>query len=230
MTEEEEHATTLLGIVELLKSGTVFFVDPGSTKFPDACLQAYDDAGIRAIIGECVSDQEAPFPPAPVHDERRREAHGPRFSASGRGASRAGSRRGPCRSRRRRAAPISCALSRVSRTSTQTFLTLHHGSGPQARKDYQARHGKTPTEYSSRSGCSGRTWCFAHSLGVDDAEIECLARTRHEGRHVFRCRREGRPRGAEHGRMAGASGQGRESRARLRLAQQLEPSGHRAPQ
>src|SRR5499433_995647 len=62
MTEEEEHATTLLGLVELLKSGTVCFVDPGSTKFPDACLQAYDDAGIRVIIGECVSDQDAPFP------------------------------------------------------------------------------------------------------------------------------------------------------------------------
>src|SRR5207249_1960353 len=62
MTEEEEHATTLLGLVELLKSGTVCFVDPGSTKFPDACLQAYEDAGIRVILGECVSDQEAPFP------------------------------------------------------------------------------------------------------------------------------------------------------------------------
>ena len=48
MTEEEEHATTLLGLVELLKSGTVCFVDPGSTKFPDACLQAYDDAAAPA--------------------------------------------------------------------------------------------------------------------------------------------------------------------------------------
>ena len=52
MTEEEEHATTLLGLVELLKSGTVCFVDPGSTKFPDACLQAYTDAGIRVMLGE----------------------------------------------------------------------------------------------------------------------------------------------------------------------------------
>ena len=62
MTEEEEHASTLLGLVELLKNGTVAFVDPGSTKFPDACLQAYEDAGIRVILGECVTDQEAPFP------------------------------------------------------------------------------------------------------------------------------------------------------------------------
>src|SRR2546427_3085008 len=62
MTEEEEYHTTLLGLVELLKNGTVCFVDPGSTKFPDACLQAYTDAGIRVILGECVTDREAPFP------------------------------------------------------------------------------------------------------------------------------------------------------------------------
>src|SRR5215472_16494933 len=47
--------------LELLKSGTTCFLDPGSTKFPDACLQAYQDAGIRAILGECVTDQESPW-------------------------------------------------------------------------------------------------------------------------------------------------------------------------
>src|SRR5207249_2340943 len=34
MTEEEEYYTSLLAIVELVKNGTVCFVDPGSTKFP----------------------------------------------------------------------------------------------------------------------------------------------------------------------------------------------------
>src|SRR5262249_10010746 len=62
MTEEEEYASSLLGIVEMLRNGTVCFVDPGSTKFPDACLQAYEDSGIRVILGECVTDREAPFP------------------------------------------------------------------------------------------------------------------------------------------------------------------------
>ena len=45
MTEEEEYLTTLLGIVELLKNGTTCFLDPGTTRFPDACLQAYQDSG-----------------------------------------------------------------------------------------------------------------------------------------------------------------------------------------
>src|SRR5207237_5825961 len=61
MTEDEEYQTSLLALLELVRSGTVCLVDPGSTKFPDACLQAYDDSGVRVILGECVSDREAPF-------------------------------------------------------------------------------------------------------------------------------------------------------------------------
>src|SRR5215207_8222429 len=61
MTEEEEYATTLLGLLELVKNGNVCFLDPGSTKFPDACLQAYQDAGIRVVTGECVIDRDSPL-------------------------------------------------------------------------------------------------------------------------------------------------------------------------
>jgi 5-methylthioadenosine/S-adenosylhomocysteine deaminase len=61
MTEDEEYHTTLLGLVELVRNGTVCFLDPGSTKFPDACLQAYEDAGIRVVLGDCVTDQPAPW-------------------------------------------------------------------------------------------------------------------------------------------------------------------------
>jgi 5-methylthioadenosine/S-adenosylhomocysteine deaminase len=200
MTEEEEHATTLLGLVELLKSGTVCFVDPGSTKFPDACLQAYDDAGIRVIIGECVSDQEAPFPL-------------PRYAtneAVNRTAAFLGKWQGRLDGRIKAWAmpfsPETCSadlLRAVKEVADeqQTFLTLHHGSGPQVRKDYQTRHGKTPTEYLESIGVLGPNVVLAHSLGVDDAEIDCLART---GTNVAMCPVTAAKGGrgvAEHGRM-----------------------------
>ena len=51
MTEEEEYHTSLLAIVELFKNGNTCFVDPGSTKYPDACMQAYEDSGCRIILG-----------------------------------------------------------------------------------------------------------------------------------------------------------------------------------
>ncbi len=56
MTAEEEHDTTLLGLVELLKGGTTCFVDPGSTRFLDAALPAYEAAGCRVMTGEHVTD------------------------------------------------------------------------------------------------------------------------------------------------------------------------------
>jgi cytosine/adenosine deaminase-related metal-dependent hydrolase len=65
-----------------------------------------------------------------------------------------------------------------------TCLTLHHSSGPQARKDSQARHGRRPTEHLESLGVLGRNTVLAHALGIDDAEIDCIART---GASVVMC-------------------------------------------
>ena len=200
MTEEEEYLTTLLGLVELVKNGTVCFVDPGSTKFPDACLQAYQDAGIRVILGECVSDREAPFPlPRYTTDEavKRTAAFIEKWH---------GRLDGRIRAWAMPFSPETCsaglmtALKRLA-DERRTSLTLHHGSGPQALKDYQARHGKTPTEYLESIGVLGSNVVLAHSLGLVDAEIDCLVRT---GATVAMCPVTAAKGGrgvAEHGRM-----------------------------
>jgi cytosine/adenosine deaminase-related metal-dependent hydrolase len=176
MTEEEEHATTLLGLVELLKSGTVCFVDPGSTKFPDACLQAYTDAGIRVMLGECVSDREAPFPL-------------PRYTAS-ESVDRTsaflkkwhGRLNGRVRAWAMPFSPETCSadlLRGAKRLADEhgTSLTLHHGSGAKARADYQKQGAPSPTQYLESIGLLGRNVVLAHVLGVDDAEIDAMART-----------------------------------------------------
>ena len=200
MTEEEEYLTTLLGLVELVKNGTVCFVDPGSTKFPDACLQAYQDAGLRVILGECVSDREAPFPlPRYTADEsvKRTVAFLDKWH---------GRLNGRIRAWAMPFSPETCsaglmtALKRLA-DERRTSLTLHHGSGPQALKDYQARHGKTPTEYLESIGVLGSNVVLAHSLGLVDAEIDCLVRT---GATVAMCPVTAAKSGrgvAEHGRM-----------------------------
>ena len=57
MTEEEEYNTSLLAITELLKYGTTTFIDPGSTKYLDRCMDAYEQAGCRIIVGAHVTDR-----------------------------------------------------------------------------------------------------------------------------------------------------------------------------
>jgi 5-methylthioadenosine/S-adenosylhomocysteine deaminase len=199
MTDEEYHAT-LLGLMELLKSGTVCFLDPGSTKFPDACLQAYEDAGIRVILGECVTDQEAPWAlpryPAP--------------EAVARTTSFLGKWNGRLHGRIRAwAMPFSAetctaglleTLKRVA-DEHRTGLTLHHNSGAKARQDSVARHGHSPTTYLESIGVLGPNVLLAHCLGLDEAEVDCIART---GTAVAMCPVTAAKGGrgvAEHGRM-----------------------------
>ena len=177
MTEEEEYHASLLGIVELLKSGTVCFVDPGSTKFPDACLQAYEDSGIRVIMGECVTDIQAPWN-LPKHTTgeavRRTAAFIDKWN---------GRLDGRLTAWAMPFSPETCTAELLSELKKvvderRTMLTLHHNSGAQQRKDYQARHGRRPTEYLESLGVVGPNVLLAHVLGIDDAEIDCIARTR----------------------------------------------------
>jgi cytosine/adenosine deaminase-related metal-dependent hydrolase len=176
MTEEEEYHASLLAIVELVKSGTVCFVDPGSTKFPDACLQAYEDAGIRVMTGECVTDVESRLS-LPRHGTKEAVARTSSFLAKWHGRL-----QGRVRAWAMPFSPETCSadlLRELKRVADEhrTSLTLHHGSGPEARKEYQARHGRRPTEYLESLGVVGPNVVLAHVLGLDDAEIDCLART-----------------------------------------------------
>jgi 5-methylthioadenosine/S-adenosylhomocysteine deaminase len=155
MTEEEEYHATLLGLVDLLRNGTVCFVDPGSTKFPDACLQAYEQAGIRVAIGDGVTDLPAPFPLA------RYETN----EAIARTASFLEKWHGRLQACKRLA------------DEHRTVLTLHHSSGEQARQASAARHGRRPTEHLEALGVLGPNVVLAHALGLDDAELDCVART-----------------------------------------------------
>jgi cytosine/adenosine deaminase-related metal-dependent hydrolase len=58
-----------------------------------------------------------------------------------------------------------------------TCLTLHHNSGTQARKDAVLRYGRGPTEHLESIGVLGENVVLAHVLGLDDGEIDVLART-----------------------------------------------------
>ena len=182
MTEEEEYHASLLGIVELLKNGTVCFLDPGSTKFPDACLQAYEDAGIRVILGECVTDREAPWA-LPRYATSEAVARTASFLAKwhGRLEGRLSAWAMPF-SPETCSAELLRALKRVAdETRHRADATPRERARRRARTTGPARTAGRPSTWNP-SACSGPTCCLAHALGIDDAEIDCLARTGHGGR------------------------------------------------
>ena len=176
MNEEDEYYTSLLGITELLKYGTTCFLDPGSTKFLEACMQAYAESGCRLVVGAQVVDQPNPIniPVTSTEDsiaimERTIEAYDHRLDERVRAW----------------AMPFSAdyatqellvAAKRLA-DQYQTGLTLHQSNDPPSVKGSLEKFGKRPIEYLEHIGVLGPNVLLAHLIGLDDREVEIMART-----------------------------------------------------
>ncbi|MSQ07649.1 MAG: amidohydrolase [Dehalococcoidia bacterium] len=183
MTAEEEYYTSLLAITELLKYGTTCFLEPGSTKHLDACLQAYRESGCRIIVGLHMVDQpnaiglpvsttaqaiRAMEETIQTYDHRlddRLRAWAMPFSP----------------------ALVSPELLAAAKRLADRYgvgMTLHHINTSQYVAHCLQQHGLRPTQYLESLGVAGPNVVLAHCLGLDLSEVECLARN---GTRVVMC-------------------------------------------
>ena len=175
LDEEAEYCASLLAITEMLKGGTTCFMDPGSTKFLDACLDAYDESGCRIIVGMHVTDKPNPvnLPQYETgeaiaimehaireYDHRLNDRvrawampFAPNFSTEEllRGAKRLADEYG-------------------------TGLTLHTSNSPSEVAESLQEHGLRPVEYLEKIGVMGENVLLSHLIGVNDAEMDAMAR------------------------------------------------------
>jgi cytosine/adenosine deaminase-related metal-dependent hydrolase len=176
MTPEEEYATSLLGITEVLKYGTTCFVDPGSTKHIDACMAAYEQSGIRITTGTHVTDRPNPLN-LPVYETKeaiaRMEATIAAFDGKLDGRVRAWAM--PFSAEY--ATPELLRAAKALADRYHTGFTLHHSVTPEAATEAVKRTGKRPVETLRELGCLGSNVLLSHALGLDDAEVELLAAT-----------------------------------------------------
>jgi cytosine/adenosine deaminase-related metal-dependent hydrolase len=170
MTEEEEYWTSLLAIIELMRSGTVSFVDPGSTKYLDACLQVYADAGCRVVTGTSLidrpSDLALPYYARTQEALDRTETFMRTYDHRLEGRVRAWSMpfsTDTC-------TPQLLAGARRLADTYGSGMTIHHSGGSPIE-------GRRPTEYLEAIGALGPNVLLAHASGIDDAEVETVARS-----------------------------------------------------
>ena len=176
LTEEEEYYTSLLGITELLKYGTTCFLDPGSTKYLDSCMQAYDSSGCRIVLGSQVVDLPNPLgltitstreavslveETIRTYDHRlddRVRAWAMPFSAD-------------------YSTPELLTEAKRLADAYGTGLTLHQTNGPASIEAHLEKYGKRPVEYLEDIGVLGPNVLLSHAVGLDSAEVECIARS-----------------------------------------------------
>ena len=176
MTEQEEYDTSLLGITELLRGGTTTFVDPGSTRFLDACMDAYERAGCRIVVGRQVTDRTNPLN-LPIYET------GEAIALTGRTIDAYdGGLDGRVHAW---AMPFSVdycspALLRELKAladSMNTRLTLHHGERPATVRAFLESYSVRPTMWLEDQGILGDNVVLSHIIGLDGKEVASMART-----------------------------------------------------
>ena len=176
MTAEEEYLTSLLGITELLKYGTTTFIDPGSTKYLDSCLRAYEQSGCRIIVGDHVTDLPNPIN-LPVYETGEAIAAVERVIRDYDGAL-----DGRVRAWAMPFAP-SAATPRLLQESKRladqhgVSLTLHYNNSAAYVESCLRDTGMRPTQYLDSLGVLGENVVLSHCIGLDQSEVEVLART-----------------------------------------------------
>ena len=176
MTPEEEYLTSLLGITELLKYGTTTFIDPGSTKYLDDCMRAYEQSGCRIMVGAHVTDQPNPIN-LPVYETGEAIATVERVIRDYDGAL-----DGRVRAWAMPFAP-SASTPRLLQESKRladengVSLTLHFNNSRSYVEATLRDHGMRPTQYLESLGVLGENVVMSHTLGLDQSEVEALART-----------------------------------------------------
>ena len=176
LDEEAEYCASLLAIVEMLKGGTTCFMDPGSTKFLDACMDAYEQSGCRVIVGTHVTDR-----PNPVNLPQYETAEAVSIMEN---TIREYDHRLDDRVRAW-AMPFDASystdemLTAAKRLADEygTGLTLHQINSPETVQASIETHGMRPIEYLDSLGILGENVLLSHVIGVDDAEMDVMART-----------------------------------------------------
>jgi cytosine/adenosine deaminase-related metal-dependent hydrolase len=176
LTEEEEYYVTLLGLTEAVKYGTTSLLDPGSTKSLDACLKAYEEAGCRIVVGTHIMDRPNPLRlPFAATEEALSQIERVVKTYHGRLDGRV----------RAWAMPFSAEFCSDELIVGAKRIADEHGTGfttHQTNTDstvnaYLQKYGKRPVTYLEDLGVLGPNVLLAHVIGLDDAEIESIART-----------------------------------------------------
>ena len=173
MTPEDEYATSLLAITELLKYGTTTFIDPGTTTHLDVCLEAYRQSGCRIVVGRNVLDRPNPLN-LPVYetDEAIRLTEEAVDGYHGALDGLVSAWAMPFSSEF--CSPELLAATHAIAESRETRSTLHFTNGARWIQHCRQEHGGTPTEYLDRHGVLTPAMTLAHCLGIGDDEARLI--------------------------------------------------------
>jgi len=183
-TPQTLKTSALLGIHELLASGTTTLLDMGTVRHTESIFEAVRDTGIRASVGKCLMDHPETTPPGlrestrdalaearalflrwnGREDDRIRVSYAPRFVVS-------------C---------TEALLSEVAKMSKEQDALIHTHASENLKEIELVKKlvGCENVEYLDQMGLTSKRLVLAHCIWLKPHEMRILART---GTHVAHC-------------------------------------------
>lgn len=175
MTDEEAHISSLLGCIEMVKSGTTCFAEPGSF-LAEGAARAVEDIGLRAVVAKRYVDTVVGSKPSLPQEsvasrEEAVEKHRAFFerlngSAGGRIRVWIGMGNG------RETSPSLLKALKNLADSCRTGADIHVAATPQGVERLRDREGVTEVEHLDRLGILGPNVLMIHCNWITDGEVE----------------------------------------------------------
>lgn len=177
MSEEDAYLSALLGCLEMLKTGTTCFAEPGIF-LAEGAVRAVEESGLRAVVAkrymDTIVDANHPQPQRLMAGreeavERHREFF-QRFHGAAGGRIRVWIGMGDPRGN---SAELLVALKELA-DSLATGAEIHVATAVQGVKYVQSQKGLTDVEYLNRLGILGPNMLLIHAAWLTDAEVELI--------------------------------------------------------
>lgn len=186
--DDDEHASTLLAALEMIRHGTTAFLEPGTVLTPDAAAAAAETVGIRAVLGDpFIWDDPEGLAMGKIDTPRRNTSVIPRVSSDRTSVL---GRLGAQLHRNRPDALVtghiavlglgtaSIDLLREAKALANeagVVLNLHQSYSPADTARDRLRYGREPIVALTEMGIIDRTTTMAHVNHVSRGELDAIA-------------------------------------------------------
>jgi cytosine/adenosine deaminase-related metal-dependent hydrolase len=178
LTEEDEHVSTLLACIEMVRNGYTTFMEPGTVLTPDAAAEAIRSVGMRGVLADPYLrdiDDGPSGPPAPRVRGGRKRARALLGQQLGRNAERDGLVRGhvaiygagTC------SLELMCEARERARAAGAVFA-MHQSFSPEDHAFDRARFGRPPMVHYAELGLLGPDCTFTHLNAIEEAELSAI--------------------------------------------------------
>ena len=179
LSEEDEHVSTLLACIEMVRNGYTMFMEPGTALTPEAAAEAITAVGMRGVLADPYL-RDVDEGPSGLPAPRVRGGLGRARALLGRQLARNSDRAALVQGHVAIYGAGTCSLALIREahecaTAAGAIFAMHQSFAPEDHAFDRARFGRAPMVHLAEIGLLGPRTTFTHLNVIEEAELRAIA-------------------------------------------------------